>query len=44
MNDFVLNIDGYEGSIELLLDLAKKQKVDLKHILVDHIILMVRIF
>ena len=32
MNDFVLNIDGYEGPIELLLDLAKKQKVDLKHI------------
>ena len=32
MNDFVLNIDGYEGPMELLLDLAKKQKVDLKHI------------
>ena len=32
MNDFVLNIDGYEGPIELLLDLAMKQKVDLKHI------------
>ena len=32
MNDFVLNIDGYEGPIELLLDLATKQKVDLKHI------------
>jgi len=32
MNDFVLNIDGYEGPIELLLDLAKKQEVDLKHI------------
>ena len=32
MNDFVLNIDGYEGPIEVLLDLAKKQKVDLKHI------------
>ena len=32
MNDFILNIDGYEGPIELLLDLAKKQKVDLKHI------------
>tara|TARA_B100000315_G_scaffold241194_1_gene261827 strand:- start:159 stop:896 length:738 start_codon:yes stop_codon:yes gene_type:complete len=32
MNNFVLNIDGYEGPIELLLDLAKKQKVDLKHI------------
>ena len=32
MNEFVLNIDGYEGPIELLLDLAKNQKVDLKHI------------
>jgi segregation and condensation protein A len=32
MNDFILNIDGYEGPIELLLDLAKKQEVDLKHI------------
>ena len=32
MNDFVLNIDGYEGPMELLLDLAKKQEVDLKHI------------
>ena len=32
MDDFVLNIDGYEGPIELLLDLAKKQEVDLKHI------------
>ena len=32
MNDFILNIDGYEGPIELLLDLVKKQKVDLKHI------------
>ncbi len=32
MNDLILNIDGYEGPIELLLDLAKKQKVDLKHI------------
>ena len=31
MDDFVLNIDGYEGPIELLLDLAKKQEVDLKH-------------
>ena len=32
MNDFVLNIDGYEGPIELLLDLAKKQKVNLSNI------------
>ena len=32
MNDFLLNIDGYEGPMELLLDLAKKQEVDLKHI------------
>tara|TARA_B100000029_G_scaffold435906_1_gene450223 strand:- start:17009 stop:17746 length:738 start_codon:yes stop_codon:yes gene_type:complete len=32
MEDLILNIDGYEGPIELLLDLAKKQKVDLKHI------------
>ena len=32
MNEFVLNIDGYEGPIELLLDIAKNQKVDLKHI------------
>ena len=32
MNDFVLNIDGYEGPIELLLDLAKKQKVDLLYV------------
>ena len=32
MNDFLLNIDGYEGPMELLLDLAKKQEVDLKYI------------
>ena len=32
MNDFVLNIEGYEGPIDLLLELAKKQEVDLKHI------------
>lgn len=31
-DDFVLDIDGFEGPIEVLLDLAKKQKVDLKHI------------
>ena len=31
-NNFLLNINGYEGAIDLLLDLAKKQKVDLIHI------------
>lgn len=31
-NELVLNIDGYEGPIEVLLDLAKTQKVDLKNI------------
>ena len=31
-DDFILNIEGFEGPIELLLDLAKNQKVDLKYI------------
>ena len=31
-NIFSLNINGYEGAIDLLLDLAKKQKVDLINI------------
>jgi len=31
-NELVLNIDGYEGPIDVLLDLAKTQKVDLKNI------------
>jgi len=31
-NQFLLNITGYEGAIDLLLDLAKKQKVDLINI------------
>ena len=31
-NNFILNIDGFEGPIEVLLDLAKSQKVDLQHI------------
>jgi segregation and condensation protein A len=31
-NSFLLNINGYEGAIDLLLDLAKKQKVDLINI------------
>jgi segregation and condensation protein A len=31
-NQFVLNINGYEGALDLLLDLAKKQKVDLINI------------
>ena len=31
-NIFLLNINGYEGAIDLLLDLAKKQKVDLINI------------
>jgi segregation and condensation protein A len=31
-NNFLLNINGYEGAIDLLLDLAKKQKVDLFNI------------
>ena len=31
-NQFNLTIDGYEGPIDLLLDLAKKQKVDLSNI------------
>ena len=28
----LLNIDGYEGPIEILLEMAKAQKVDLKHV------------
>ncbi|MEK9874875.1 MAG: hypothetical protein VW545_04000, partial [Pelagibacteraceae bacterium] len=31
-NKFDLNIDNYEGPLELLLDLAKSQKVDLMKI------------
>ena len=31
-NPFLLNISGYEGAIDLLLDLARKQKVDLTEI------------
>ena len=31
-NQFILNLNGYEGAIDLLLDLAKKQKVDLVNI------------
>ena len=31
-NSFLLDINGYEGAIDLLLDLAKKQKVDLINI------------
>tara|TARA_B110000438_G_scaffold157802_1_gene151193 strand:- start:270 stop:1079 length:810 start_codon:yes stop_codon:yes gene_type:complete len=31
-NQFLLDINGYEGAIDLLLDLAKKQKVDLINI------------
>ena len=31
-NNFILNIEGFEGPIEVLLDLAKSQKVDLQHI------------
>jgi segregation and condensation protein A len=31
-DQFLLNINGYEGAIDLLLDLAKKQKVDLVNI------------
>ncbi|MAI61397.1 MAG: segregation/condensation protein A [Micavibrio sp. TMED27] len=31
-DDLLLNIDGYEGPISLLLDLARRQKVDLVHI------------
>ena len=29
-NNFILNIEGFEGPIEVLLDLAKSQKVDLQ--------------
>ena len=29
---FNLNISGYEGPLDLLLDLSKKQKVDIKNI------------
>ena len=31
-NQFNLSLDGYEGPIDLLLDLAKKQKVNLSNI------------
>ena len=31
-NQFNLTLDGYEGPIDLLLDLAKKQKVNLSNI------------
>ena len=31
-NNFILNIEGFEGPIEVLLDLAKSQKVDLQYI------------
>ena len=31
-NELVLNIDGYEGPIDVLLELAKTQKVDLENI------------
>ena len=30
-NELVLNIDGYEGPIDVLLELAKTQKVDLEN-------------
>ena len=31
-NNFILNIEGFEGPIEVLLDLARSQKVDLQYI------------
>ena len=31
-NEFKISLDGYEGPIDLLLDLARKQKVDLSEI------------
>ena len=31
-NAFIVDIDGYEGPVDVLLDLAREQKVDLKHV------------
>ena len=31
-NEFKISLEGYEGPIDLLLDLARKQKVDLSEI------------
>ena len=32
MDQLLLNIDGYEGPIDVLLDLARTQKVDLERV------------
>ena len=37
MENLDLNIDNYEGPLDLLLDLAKTQKVDLSEISITHL-------
>ena len=37
-SDFVVRLDGYEGPLDVLLDLAQRQKVDLRHISVHALV------
>ncbi|WP_233508698.1 segregation and condensation protein A [Parvularcula marina] len=36
--DFLVQLDGYEGPLDVLLDLARRQKVDLRHISVTALV------
>ncbi|WOI52431.1 ScpA family protein [Parvularcula sp. LCG005] len=36
--DFIVRLDGYEGPLDMLLDMAQRQKVDLRHISVHALV------